>query len=103
MGVLVQDDFSVQSTVPGWIWASKQIEFHPRRHSVVGRGEEIIVSAAAILNIYLHGVTPQPAAAKIIDLEITRGLGEAQFVKLVVIPIAPIKGIHDRRISIESR
>ena len=103
VGVFVQDHLGVQVTVAVGRWAIKKIHLHPSRRTIRWRGEIGIVEAAAILRVGLHCVVAVAAAAKVVDLKISRRLGETQLVKLVVHEIVPVKQLHHGGVGVGAR
>ena len=95
--VFVDDNFRVQIAIPSRRHLGEDVHLHAWRRAI-GRGGHVgVVRAAAIQRIRLHGVIAEAAATEIVHLEIARRLGEAQFVKPVVHPVADVEELHHRR------
>ena len=48
----------------------------------------------------MHLVPTNTALSKVVVLEIAGGLGEAQFIQLVVVAIAQVEQLHDRGLAV---
>ena len=100
MRVFVQNDRGIEVTVAVRFGINEDIHLHASRFAVGWRGEVGIINAAPVLGIGLHRVPADATSAKIIILKVAGGLGEAQIVQSVMIPVAPIKELHHRRLAV---
>ncbi len=94
--VFVDHDLGIEIAVDIGRRAGPEIHLHPAARSVRRRREVRVVRPRTILSLGRDAVKAIAAATEVVLLEVERLLGEAETVKLVVVPIVDVEKLRYR-------
>lgn len=103
MGVLVDDDTSVEAGVTPRGRVVPDVHAHAGHLAIGGSGEVGVVGARAVLGVKDDIVIAAATCAVVVHLEVASGFVEAEGVEQVVVGVRDVEQLGDRRIHVRGR
>lgn len=100
MGVLVDDNTSVETAVALGCAVGPEVHSHTAGLTVSGSSEVGVVSAASILSVEDDKIVSYTTLSIVVGLEVTSLLGKAKKVKEIVVLVGGVEKLGDGSIAV---
>ncbi len=103
VGVFVDDDTSLKGAVPVRGAVGPEEHLHPRVTTIYRGRESRVVHSGPVLGVKNDAIVTPTTLAVVVDLEVTRNLGEAKGVQEVMVYVGRVEKLRNRRVLVGLR